>query len=84
MFTEGANTLSADLCQAFLDDIDALVTAGDADGTVPTGDPVLSITFHRNVAAYAEMPLNFYSYDNGYCLAEFNGNTMLVDRKAVG
>ncbi len=83
IFTEGNNILSTDQCLAFLGDITELTIAGDAADAAPADNPLLSITFHRNVAAYAEMTLNFYSYDSEYCLAKFNGRNMLVDRKAV-
>jgi hypothetical protein len=49
-----------------------------------SGQPYLTVTFHRSTASFNEMTLTLYPYDSSFYMAEFDGESgMLVNKRDV-
>ena len=64
----------------------SVVIAGEAEEihTQKAREPILGLHFYRNEKELEEVEINYYSYDDNYCLIERNGvREFLTERKAL-
>ena len=82
-WTSGGTSLDADKVNAWLSQIYALSSDGNADGDAGR-QLEMSVAFHRSSADYKEITLDFYTYSSAECVCVFNGSTRtLVSRASV-
>lgn len=70
--------------QEILDSLEAMASAGYANGAAPERKAELTVVLGRNTEAFPEVRLSFFRHDSSTCLVQLNGeSTVFVSREAV-
>ncbi len=80
VFTSGA-ALEPAAVDEFLNTIYRIKAAEILTGFVPSGDPKLTLTFHRNTPAFSTVTIEFHQYNGSLYAVTFNGETRLAVKR---
>jgi uncharacterized ParB-like nuclease family protein len=83
VYKMGDTEIGEGVFKSFYTSLISLGKEKTADQTV-SGQPYITVIFHRNTANFKEMTLTLYPYDSSFYRAEFNGESgMLVNKRDV-